>query len=187
MNDYGYGLWPLVVINSLVFIIFAASFFHPKTKRDWRALGGFSAFVVALFTEMFGYPLTVYLLSGPLGGLVPGLNLSHSAGHIWNDLIGWTGDPHLSPFHLASYVFIGGGFWLIPRLHPDHGRLLAPMADPRDACDVPDSAGRLPAARDPRGARSSRRVRGSVGPLRGRHAALPAPAAPVALAGTLEL
>jgi protein-S-isoprenylcysteine O-methyltransferase Ste14 len=113
MNDYGYGLWPLVVINSLVFIIFAASFFHPKTKRDWRALGGFSAFVVALFTEMFGYPLTVYLLSGPLGGLVPGLNLSHSAGHIWNDLIGWTGDPHLSPFHLASYVFIGGGFWLI--------------------------------------------------------------------------
>jgi len=113
MNDYGYGLWPLVIFNSLLFIVFAASFFHPKTGRDWRALGGFSAFVVALFTEMYGYPLTIYLLNGPLAGLVPGVNLSHNAGHLWTDLIGWKGDPHLSPFHLASYAFIGGGFWLI--------------------------------------------------------------------------
>jgi protein-S-isoprenylcysteine O-methyltransferase Ste14 len=113
MNENGYGLWALVVFNSLVFIVFAGSFFHPKTKRDWRALGGFSAFIVALFTEMYGYPLTVYLLTGPFAGLIPGVNLSHNAGHLWTDLIGWKGDPHLSPFHLASYVFIGGGFWLI--------------------------------------------------------------------------
>lgn len=112
-DDYGYGLWALVVFNSLLFIVFAMSFFHPRTKRDWRVLGGFSAFVVALFTEMYGYPLTVYLLSGPLGGLVPGVDLSHDAGHLWADLIGWKGDPHVSPFHLASYAFIGGGFWLI--------------------------------------------------------------------------
>ena len=113
MTENGYGLWVLVVINSLLFIVFAASFFHPQTRGDWRTLGGFSAFVVALFTEMYGYPLTVYLLTGPLAGLIPGVNLSHSAGHLWNDMIGWKGDPHLSPFHLASYVFIGGGFWLI--------------------------------------------------------------------------
>jgi len=113
MTDNGYGLWFLVVFNSLLFIIFAASFFHPQSKRDWRALGGFSAFVVALFTEMYGYPLSVYLLSGPLSGLIPGVNLSHNSGHLWNDLIGWKGDAHVSPFHLASYVFIGGGFWLI--------------------------------------------------------------------------
>jgi hypothetical protein len=106
-------LWALVVFNSLLFIIFAASFFHPQSKRDWRALGGFSAFVVALFTEMYGYPLSVYLLSGPLSGLIPGVNLSHNSGHLWNGLIGWKGDAHVSPFHLASYVFIGGGFWLI--------------------------------------------------------------------------
>ncbi len=113
MNDYGYGLWPLVIFNSLLFIVFAVSFFHPKSGRDWRALGGFSAFVVALFTEMYGYPLTIYLLSGPLGGLVPGVDLSHNAGHLWADVIRWKGDPHLSPFHLASYAFIIGGFWLI--------------------------------------------------------------------------
>ena len=76
-------------------------------------LGGFSAFIVALFTEMYGYPLTIYLFTGPLAGLVPGVNLSHNSGHLWTDLIGWKGDPHLSPFHLASYAFIIGGFWLI--------------------------------------------------------------------------
>ena len=113
MDDYGYGLWVLVAVNSLIFIVFAASFFHPRSSRDWRALGGFSAFVVALFTEMYGYPLTVYLLSGPLAGLVPGVDLSHNNGHLWADLIGWEGDPHLSPFHLASYAVIFGGFWLV--------------------------------------------------------------------------
>lgn len=113
MGDYGYGLWVLVVVNSLVLIIFAASFFHPRTRRDWRALGGFSAFVIALFTEMYGYPLTVYLLAGPLAGTIPGVDLSHNSGHLWADVIGWGGDPHLTPFHLASYLFILAGFWLI--------------------------------------------------------------------------
>ncbi len=112
MNENGYGLWVLVVINSLLFILFAISFFHPRTKRDWRAMGAFSAFIVALFTEMYGYPLTVYLLTGPFAGTVPGVDLSHDAGHLWTDAIGWGGDPHFSPFHLASYVLIGAGFWL---------------------------------------------------------------------------
>ena len=112
-EEYGYGLWFLVIVNSVIFIAFAVSFFHPRSQRDWRVLGTFSAFVVALFTEMYGYPLTIYLLSGPLGGVVPGVDLSHNSGHLWTDLIGWKGDPHVSPFHLASYAFIFGGFWLI--------------------------------------------------------------------------
>ena len=112
-DNYGYGLWWLVAINSLLIIIFAASFFHPKSRRDWRALGGFSAFIVALFTEMYGYPLTVYLLSSWVGNRFAGLDLSHNGGHLWTDLIGWKGDPHTSPFHLTSYVLIFGGFWVI--------------------------------------------------------------------------
>ena len=112
MSDYGYGLWPLVIIETAVILIFAASFYHPQGRRDWGAFGVFSAFIVALFTEMYGVPLTVYLLSS-IGGNFLGLDLTHSGGHLWNDLVGWSGDPHLSPFHLVSYGLIIGGFWLM--------------------------------------------------------------------------
>jgi protein-S-isoprenylcysteine O-methyltransferase Ste14 len=113
MADAAYGLWPLVILNTALFVAFGLSFFHPRTTRDWRAMGAFTAFLVALFTEMYGIPLTVYLLGSWLGSRFPLLNNTHAGGHVWNDLIGWTGDAHLSPFHLASYVAIGAGFWLI--------------------------------------------------------------------------
>jgi protein-S-isoprenylcysteine O-methyltransferase Ste14 len=111
--DYGYGLWALVIINSAIFILFTLSFFRPGNRRDWKAMGAFSAFIVALFTEMYGFPLTVYLLTGALGSRFESLNLTHDGGHLWSELIGWQGDPHMSPFHLASYLFIGGGMWVI--------------------------------------------------------------------------
>lgn len=112
-DEPAYGLWVLVIVNTLIFILFAISLFHPRTGRDWRAMGLYSGFIVALFVEMYGFPLTIYLLSSLLGSRVPGLSLTHESGHLWNDLAGWGGDPHLSPFHIASYAAIGGGFWLI--------------------------------------------------------------------------
>ena len=117
-DDFGGGLWVLVAINSAIFIAFAASFFHPRSGRDWRVMGAYSAFIVALFTEMYGFPLTIYLLSGWLGSSFPALVPTHAGGHLLNDLIGWQGDPHLSPFHLASYVVMGAGFILLSRAWP---------------------------------------------------------------------
>lgn len=109
-----YGLWSLVIVNSLVFIIFALSFAKPQSRRDWRSFGAFSAFLVALFAEMYGYPLTIYLLSGWLGSRFPGVDfLSHDAGHLLEVMFGWRANPHFGPFHLLSVVFIGGGFWLL--------------------------------------------------------------------------
>ena len=109
-----YGLWLLVVLNVLVFAIFAFSFTRPRTARDWRSFGAFTAFLVALFTEMYGFPLTIYLLSGWLQRRYPGLDvLSHSSGHLWETLLGTPGDPHLNPLHILSSLLIGGGFVLL--------------------------------------------------------------------------
>jgi protein-S-isoprenylcysteine O-methyltransferase Ste14 len=109
-----YGLWLIAITNAAVFIIFAFSFTHPNTGRDWRSFGAFCAFLVARFTEMYGFPLTIYLLSGWLSSRYPGIDLlAHNEGHLWTTLLGWQGDPHLSPFHLLSYLLIGSGFFLL--------------------------------------------------------------------------
>ncbi len=109
-----YGLWSLVIINSLVFIIFAFSFAKPRSSSDWRSFGAFSAFLVALFTEMYGFPLTIYLISGWLTTNYPGVDwLAHDSGHLLEMLFGWRGNPHFGPFHLLSAGFIVAGFWLL--------------------------------------------------------------------------
>lgn len=109
-----YGLWSLVILNTAIFVIFAFSFFKPKTKRDWRSFGAFSAFLFALFTEMYGFPLTIYFLSGWLQSNYPEINwLSHDSGHLLEMLFGWEANPHFGPFHLISFGFIGGGFVLL--------------------------------------------------------------------------
>lgn len=113
-NIPAYGLWGLAIINSVVFIFFAFSFFKPTTTRDWRSFGAFSAFIVALFAEMYGFPLTIYLLSGWLQTRYPDVSwFSHDAGHLTETLFGWRANPHFGPFHILSFVFLGGGFWLI--------------------------------------------------------------------------
>ncbi len=109
-----YGLWLLVILNSAIFLMFAFSFFKPQTARDWRTFGAFGAFVVALFVEMYGFPLSIYLMSGWLQTKYPNLDLlSHNSGHLWSTLLGEEGDPHFGPLHVASYVFLGYGFYLL--------------------------------------------------------------------------
>jgi protein-S-isoprenylcysteine O-methyltransferase Ste14 len=109
-----YGLWSLVIVNSVIFILFGYTFFKPRTARDWRSFGAFSAFLVALFTEMYGFPLTIYFLSGWLQSHYPDVDwFSHDAGHLLEMMFGWKTNPHLGPFHMLSFVFIFGGFILI--------------------------------------------------------------------------
>jgi protein-S-isoprenylcysteine O-methyltransferase Ste14 len=114
-----YGLWSLVLLNSAIFIAFAFSFARPQTTRDWRSFGAYSAFIVALFTEMYGFPLTIYLLSGWLSSHFPGVDwLSHDAGHLLEMIFGWEANPHFGPFHLLSIGFIVAGFWLLAKAWP---------------------------------------------------------------------
>jgi protein-S-isoprenylcysteine O-methyltransferase Ste14 len=104
----------LKTLNSFVFIIFALSFAKPQSPRDWRSFGAFSAFLLALFTEMYGFPLTIYLFSGWLSSRFPGVDwMSHDSGHLLEMMFGWRTNPHFGPFHVLSFLFIGGGFWLL--------------------------------------------------------------------------
>lgn len=114
IDSPSYGLWLVVLINTAVFLIFACSFYQPRTKRDWRSFGAFSAFILALFTEMYGFPLTIYLLSGWLASRYPGLDLfAHNSGHLWSTLFGGRGNPHFSVLHLASDILIIAGLLII--------------------------------------------------------------------------
>ena len=109
-----YGLWMLVFFNSAIFLMFAFSFFKPQTARDWRTFSAFGAFIVALFVEMYGFPLSIYLMSGWLQTKYPNLDLmSHNSGHLWSTLLGEKGDPHFGVLHIASYVFLALGFYLL--------------------------------------------------------------------------
>ncbi len=111
-----YGLWFLVFFHSAIFIIFAFSFFKPRTARDWRSFGAFSAFLVALFTEMYGFPLTIFFLSGWLQTNYPGIDwLAHDSGHLPEMMFGWQANPHFGPFHILSFVFIGVGFIVLSK------------------------------------------------------------------------
>lgn len=110
----GYGLWALAAINAAFFIFFAWSCYKPLNARDWRSFGLFSAFIVALFAEMYGFPLTLFLLSGWLSSKFPEVNwLSHDGGHLLEMIFGWRSRPHFGPFHIASFLLIGWGFWLL--------------------------------------------------------------------------
>lgn len=115
MNDLpAYGHWNLVVINSMIILMFAFSFFRPHSRRDWRTFGTFVAFIVALFTEMYGFPLTVYLLSGWLYSRFPEVDwFSHNSSHLLQTLLGWEGDAHFGPLHIISSVLIISGFVLL--------------------------------------------------------------------------
>jgi protein-S-isoprenylcysteine O-methyltransferase Ste14 len=109
-----YGLWQLAIINSVIFLIFVFSFFRPQTRRDWRTFGTFAAFIVALFTEMYGFPLTIYLLSGWLVSRFPEIDwFSHNSSHLLQTLLGWQGNAHFGPLHTISNILVLGGLALL--------------------------------------------------------------------------
>jgi len=120
MLIYDYGLWMAVLVNVLFFGLFALAFLQPRKRVEWRSLGIFSAFLVALFAEMYGFPLTIYLLTGLLGRKYPAFfPFTHESGHLWVTLLGG-GERMLAVIHLISnslmlggLVLMGIGWWQI--------------------------------------------------------------------------
>ncbi len=106
---FAYGFWSLVIVNIALFAFFILSFLTPVKKREWRSMGVTLAFFVALFTEMYGFPLTIYILTGILGSRYPALNpFSHASGHLWLTFFGG-GANMMALIHIISngLTFIG--------------------------------------------------------------------------------
>lgn len=102
------GVWGLaiimIVIASWLFYRYAA----PRTWREWAGAGLVQAFIIALYAEMYGFPLTIYLLVR-----VFGLDRTHLDANLWSTLLGM-GETGMLVSMLFGYglLFVGIGFFI---------------------------------------------------------------------------
>lgn len=121
-SPYDYGYWTIAVLNIVFFGLFVLAFLKPRKKAEWRSMGVFSAFITALFAEMYGFPLTIYIFSSLLGGKLGVTNpFGHANGHLWGTLLGFSDRGKLlicnigNSFMLFGLILMGKGWWQIHR------------------------------------------------------------------------
>lgn len=112
------GMWGLALIVILFVSWLFYDYFAPASWKEWSNAGVLQAFVIAFYAEMYGFPLTIYLLAR-----VFGLDVTWTrGGNLWAQLFG-TEMAHVVAM-LVGYAiaFAGGalvadGWRLVHRAH----------------------------------------------------------------------
>lgn len=105
MSAAGWGFAAImIVIASWIFY----RYFAPSSWREWTGAGLVQAFIIALYAEMFGFPLTVYVLVRSFG-----IDREYVSANLWSTLLG-LGETGMLVSMVAGYalVFIGVGMFI---------------------------------------------------------------------------
>jgi len=102
------GVWALAAIMIVIASWILYRYLAPKTWHEWASAGLVQAFIIALYAEMYGFPLTIYLLVRFFGLDSPDLNAS-----LWSTLLGM-GELGMLISMLLGYalLFIGIGIFI---------------------------------------------------------------------------
>lgn len=109
LTSFDYGMWPAALMSIGLVLVFALGFLRPRHRAEWRSMGLFSAWLAALFAEMYGFPLTIYALTALLGRAYPVVDpFSHKNGHLLVALAGGSETVWMAVMVVTTILFWGG-------------------------------------------------------------------------------